>query len=220
MKLDDGISALPLWIDGHVYFNVADDFADVRDARSGEIIRHVPLCGAEEAQLALAAARRALPAWAALTETARRARLTAWGEALAELHDHFAQLLSIETGSDAEKAEAEVTRAVEWLRRPAAERGGFVCPAGGGIVALNVGADAPLVNAARALSLSLGAGAAAVVKPAPAAPSAVFALIELSSHVDLPAGVVNLIHGENTALDALASQPDVLMTGADQCQCG
>ncbi|MCL2830691.1 MAG: aldehyde dehydrogenase family protein [Betaproteobacteria bacterium] len=215
MKFDDGISALPLWIDGRAYLNVAEDFADVRNVRTGEIIYHVPLCGPEEAERALAAARRALSDWAMLAETARRSRIAAWGNALEELREHFAQILMVETGVSIAEAEDEITRAVEWLYRPP----GVSCPAGGGIVALYLGTEMPLVNAARTLSLSLGSGATAVVKPASSAPSAVFALIELSAHAGMPPGVVNLIHGEDAALDAIAGQPGVLPARAEKCLC-
>jgi succinate-semialdehyde dehydrogenase/glutarate-semialdehyde dehydrogenase len=42
-----------------------------------------------------------------------------------------------------------------------------------------------------------------VVKPSPKAPSAAYALCELSSRADWPAGVLNLLQGDTAAIDGL-----------------
>jgi acyl-CoA reductase-like NAD-dependent aldehyde dehydrogenase len=49
------------------------------------------------------------------------------------------------------------------------------------------------------------AGATLVVKPSPKAPSAVFALCELSSRADWPAGVLNLLQGDSAAIAGMCA---------------
>ena len=72
-----------------------------------------------------------------------------------------------------------------------------------GVVALVVDATRPLAGFAEAAAGALLAGATMVVKPSPKAPSAAYALCELSSRVDWPAGVLNLLQGDTAAIDGL-----------------
>ena len=62
MSESDDVLAIPLWINGRAYLTMAPAFFDVRDARSGQVRRRTPLCGASEAQTAVASAQDALPA--------------------------------------------------------------------------------------------------------------------------------------------------------------
>ncbi|MBW7903790.1 MAG: aldehyde dehydrogenase family protein [Rhodocyclaceae bacterium] len=197
MRFDDGIPAIPLWIDGHAWSGVFEEFIDVREA-DGEVRYRVPQCGPDEAATAVASARRAQPAWAA--DAAGRQRLL--GE-LAGLLDQFggdfAKLVGRETGKDVDGARAEVARAVDALRQAAG------AAAGGGVQAVaSDGAD-PLASAAAGLAGAYAAGAAAVVLSDARAPSAVFALAELSARAGFPAGALCLLHGDPRARAALES---------------
>jgi acyl-CoA reductase-like NAD-dependent aldehyde dehydrogenase len=52
---------------------------------------------------------------------------------------------------------------------------------------------------------ALMAGATVVVKPSPRAPSAAYALCELSARAEWPAGVLNLLQGDTAAIDGLCA---------------
>jgi acyl-CoA reductase-like NAD-dependent aldehyde dehydrogenase len=188
MKLDDGIPAIPLWINGHAYFNVFDEFIDIREA-DGAVNFRVPKCGADEAALAIASAREAQPAWGG--DLAGRERLLA---ALTDLLDQFggdfAKLVARETGKTVDASRAEVARAVALLRAAS-------CASGGGSVqAVISDAADPLASLAEGLARAWTAGDTAVVVSDPRAPSAVFALAELSARAEFPAGVFCLLHGD------------------------
>jgi acyl-CoA reductase-like NAD-dependent aldehyde dehydrogenase len=71
------------------------------------------------------------------------------------------------------------------------------------VIGVVLDADRPLAGFAEAIAPALMAGATVVVKPSPKAPSAVFALTELTSRCDWPAGVVNLLQGDMAALEGL-----------------
>jgi hypothetical protein len=60
----EGPTAIPMWINGHAFLTVTDDFFDVVNPATGEAVHRVPLAGAGEAAEAVAAARAAQPAWA------------------------------------------------------------------------------------------------------------------------------------------------------------
>lgn len=196
---------IPLWIGGHAYLTMVQDFCDVRDAASGEVLRRTPLAGASEAQAAAAAALQAQPAWAALAATERVARCAAAGEVLAGYAEHFAGLIAAECGFDAATASAEVAAAVAALYAAGAPAD----TAAPGVLALLVGRGSPLAAPlARALPALL-AGATLVVRPSPHEPSALFALAEVLAEAGLPGGVFNIVHGEEAVVAGLCGAAEI-----------
>ena len=193
----DGPMAIPLWINGHAFLTVTDSFFTVTNPASGEAIRRVPLCGASEAAEAVKAAQAAQPEWAMMGMPARRQCLSNLAEALDRYTGHFAKLLVEECGFDEARATAEVGEAVGALH------GALVGQTG--VVGIVLDDSRPLANFAEAMAPALMAGAAVVVKPSPKAPSAVYALCELSSRAEWPAGVLNLMQGDAAAIAGLCS---------------
>ena len=188
MKLDDGIPAIPLWINGHAYFNVFETFIDIREA-DGAVNYRVPRCGAAEALLALESARDAQPAWA--EDLAQRERVLA---ELASLLDQFggdfAKLIARETGKAGDAARDEVAHAVAVLRDAS-------CASGGSSVqAVFSNAVAPLASVAEGVARAWTAGDTVGVLTDAHAPSAVFAFAELSARAEFPPGVLCLLHGD------------------------
>ena len=191
----EGPKAIPLWVNGHAFLTVTGSFYDVVSPLTGEVLHRIPLCGQEEAAEAAAAARTARPGWAALMPAERQAALEALAVALDRYSGHFAKLLRAETGLAEEQAWAEVASAVAVLRRADVGEAG--------VVAIVVDATRPLAGFAEAAAPALRAGATVIVKPSPKAPSAAFALCELSARAAWPAGVLNLMQGDSAAIDGL-----------------
>lgn len=189
MKLDDGIPAIPLWINGHAYFSVFEEFIDIRDA-DGTVNYRVPRCGTDEVERALASAREAQSAWAEdLPQREKQlAELTAL---LDQFGGDFAKLIARETGKGTEAARDEVTRAVAALREAS-------CASGGSSVqAVFSNPVDPLSSVAEGLARAWTAGDTAVVLSDSRAPSSVFALAELSARAGFPPGVFCLLHGDS-----------------------
>ena len=69
----DGPMAIPMWVNGHAFLTVTPDFFTVTNPATGEGLRRVPLCGADEAAEAVKAAQAAQPAWAMMGVPARAA---------------------------------------------------------------------------------------------------------------------------------------------------
>ncbi|MDD2741304.1 MAG: aldehyde dehydrogenase family protein [Rhodocyclaceae bacterium] len=200
----DGPTAIPLWMNGHAFLTVCDGFLDVMNPQTGVAIHRVPLAGTDEALQTVAAAQAAQPAWADLGLAARRVYLGKLADQLEEFSDHFATLLRNETGFDPVRANAEVCAAL------AALRGTSV--GANGVAAIVVDATRPLAGLAEAMAPALMAGAALVIKPSPKAPSAAYALCELSARAEWPAGVLNLLQGDTAAVNGLcASEIDRLI---------
>jgi acyl-CoA reductase-like NAD-dependent aldehyde dehydrogenase len=193
----DGPMAIPMWVNGHAFLTVTPDFFTVTNPLTGQALRRVPLCGASEAVEAVQAAQAAQSAWAMMGMPARRVCLGRLADALDRYTGHFAKLLVQECGFDEARATAEVGEAVEALRgAQVGETGVF------GVV---LDASRPLASFAETIAPALMAGATLVVKPSPKAPSAVFALCELTSREEWPAGVVNLLQGDIAAIEGLCA---------------
>ncbi|WP_374324001.1 aldehyde dehydrogenase family protein [Azonexus sp.] len=193
----EGPMAIPLWINGHPYLTVGDSFFDVVNPVTGQARHRVPMCGAEEAAEAVAAARDAQAAWAALGLAGRQECLAGLADGLAKYAGHFAKLLVQESACPEAEAEAEVAAAVGALREANVGETG--------VVALVVDAGQPLAGLAAAAVPALLAGATLVVKPSPKAPSSAFALCELATRCAWPAGVLNLLHGDGPAIEGLCA---------------
>ncbi len=198
----EGPLAVPLWIDGHPYLTLGEGLVDVLDPRTGEVLRRVPLAGAEEAALAYAAARRAGEAWVGQDVAQRQRLLFALAAALEQLSGHFAALLVAETGCDSQSAAAEVSAAAGALRRAVPQAAAGVC-----VVVL--GATRPLATLVETLSGPLAAGCTAVIKPSTRAPAAAFALCELAARHGWPDGVINLVQGDEAAVAGLCALDEV-----------
>lgn len=195
----EGPMAIPLWINGHAYLTVAEQFFTVHDVTTGDALRQVPLCGEAEAAEALRAAREALAGWRGLDSSERQACLDALADGLNRYAGHFAKLLRQEIAIDEVSAEAEVLAAVELLRE-----GGYVemAPSVCGIV---LDPLTPLSSFVAVAAPLWRAGATLVVKPSPKAPAAVFALCELTARTAWPAGVCNLLQGDLAAVQGLCA---------------
>lgn len=193
----DGPMAIPMWVNGHAFLTVTPDFFTVTNPATGEALRRVPLCGAEEAAEAAKAAQSAQPGWAMMGMPARRVCLERLAQGLDRYTGHFAKLLIQECGFDEARATAEVGDAV------AALRGATVGQTG--VLGIVLDASRPLAGFAESMAPALMAGATLVVKPSPKAPSAVFALCELTAREEWPAGVVNLLQGDSAAVQGLCA---------------
>ncbi len=195
--MPEGPMAIPMWLNGHAFMTAGQGFLDVINPVSGEALRRVPLCGADEASEAQAAARAAQTGWAALDVGARREALAALATALDNYTGHFAKLLAQESGAENEVERAQVEAAVAALRGDSSGEGG--------VFGLVLDASQPLLAFARAMAPAMLAGATLVVKPSPKAPSAVFALCELATRAQWPNGVLNLLQGDTAAVEGLCA---------------
>lgn len=204
----DGPLAIPLWINGRACLTVGNQLFDVVNPVTGVAQHRVPLCGAEESAQALAAARDAAAIWTGLGLSGRQDKLAQLATALEGYSGHFAKLLMADRGVAQADAEAEVVAAVQVLR---ADKLGQ-----SGVLGLVVGAERPLLAAAK-VAPALLAGATVVIKPSPKAPSAAFALCELASRCEFPAGVLNVLHGDGPAIEGLctAGVDALLFAGED-----
>lgn len=194
--------AIPLWIGGHAFLTVTHNFHEVRDARTGAVLRRVPSCGSDELEAGLAAARSALGTWAGMPPAHRISLLAALGNSAAKYSAHLAGLLREELGLAPDAATGEVERSVALLRNASHSDHD-------GVVAIVGNREAPLLGTLEILVPLLAGGATALILPSVDAPSVPLALAELSVRCGFPDGVLNVVYADQNLIERLNREPDV-----------
>jgi acyl-CoA reductase-like NAD-dependent aldehyde dehydrogenase len=177
---------------------------------------------ADEAQLeqAVAAAKAAAPAWAALSYEERGALLTKLADALDAEKDAIAHLLTTEQGKPLRQATGEVIGGIYQLRHYAAQRSEpkvlkenakvriieHRTPLG--VVAAITPWNFPFMMLTQKIGPALITGNTVVAKPAPTTPMTTLKLAEIAAGI-LPAGVLNVIVDANDLGGKLTNHPDV-----------
>jgi phenylacetaldehyde dehydrogenase len=196
------------------------------DPATGETLAKYPAGGEADADEAVAAARRALPAWKKITPYDRGRLLQAAAALIEKRSDEFAQLITIENGKPIGESKREVATAVSWTEYyagwttkllgdtiPLSLPGQFLNfttrePLGvvAGITPPNYPLTMPLYKAVPALAT----GNTVIIKPSEDTSLVALKLGELFQDAGLPDGVFNVVTGlGETAGAALANHADV-----------
>ncbi|WP_433654921.1 aldehyde dehydrogenase family protein [Nocardia sp. CA-128927] len=183
----------------------ATDHLPVENPANAEVFATAPECTAAQLDAAVTAARRALPAWSALSHDARREHLEACAKALGAAVPEIAQLLTREQGKPLAKAQAEVRLSANWFSDTArldlavedlgdenAEIRLHRRPHG--VVAAITPWNFPIILAVCKIAPALLAGNTVVLKPAPDTPLSSLRMGEILQEA-LPPGALNVVSG-------------------------
>ncbi len=191
----------------------------------GDVIGHYDQASAGQVDYAIEAARKGQKAWAETGLEARYVVLMAIGNELIARKDELGELLSREEGKPLAEGKGEVYRSGQFFHYYAAEvlrqiddRVASVRPGVEietrreplGVVGVISPWNFPLATAVWKIAPALAFGNAVVFKPANLVPASAWALAEIISRQDLPAGTFNLITGNGReAGEALITSPHV-----------
>ena len=192
----------------------------------GWALADVAAGGAAEVDLAVAAARRAFPGWAALGPAGRHEHLAALADAIEAAVPELAAVECADNGSLLEAMRERVlprgAANIRWFADYAVERlaePARTLPGGernsvrwepSGVVAVSTPWNAPFMLATWRVGPALAAGNAVVLKPPEWAPLTCSLLGDLAAAAGLPAGVLNIVHGSGADAGApLTGHPDV-----------
>ncbi len=218
------LESVPLWIDGRHQQATSTRVGEITNPATGRCTRRVPLCNAADIDAAVQAAQRAFPAWRD-TPPLRRARILMRFRELLDTHrDELARLITAEHGKTLADAGGSVQRGLEvvefamgiphLLKGEHSEEVGTgvdshslrqplgVCA---GITPFNFPVMVPLWM----FPVALACGNTFVLKPSEKVPSASMRMAELLKQAGLPDGVLNVVHGDKEAVDALLHHPHV-----------
>ncbi|WP_339079975.1 CoA-acylating methylmalonate-semialdehyde dehydrogenase [Pseudomonas sp. TMP9] len=198
--------------------------ADVFNPSTGEVSKQVALADRATMQLAIDSAKSAFPAWRK-TPPAKRAQVMFRFKQLLEAHEAaIAKLISEEHGKTLEDAVGELKRGIENVEfacgAPQILKGEYsrnvgpnidawsdLQPIGvvAGITPFNFPAMVPLWM----YPLAIVCGNCFILKPSERDPSSTLYIAQLLIEAGLPKGVLNVVHGDKEAVDALIEAPDV-----------
>jgi malonate-semialdehyde dehydrogenase (acetylating)/methylmalonate-semialdehyde dehydrogenase len=212
------------FIDGRAVAGTSGRFSEVHDPNRGLVQAQVALASAAELDAAVQSARHAQPAWAKANPQ-RRARVLFEFKRLLEAHmDELAQLLSSEHGKVLADARGDLQRGLEVIEFscgiPHLLKGEYTQGAGPGIdvysarQALGVVAGITPFNFPAMIPMwmfgpAIACGNAFILKPSERDPSVPVRLAELMIEAGLPPGVLNVVHGDKDAVEAILRHPDI-----------
>ena len=198
--------------------------ADIFNPSTGEVSKQVALADRATMQQAIDSAKSAFPAWRK-TPPAKRAQVMFRFKQLLEDHEAtIAKLISEEHGKTLEDAVGELKRGIENVEfacgAPQILKGEYSRNVGpnidawsdlqaigvvAGITPFNFPAMVPLWM----YPLAIVCGNCFILKPSERDPSSTLYIAQLLQEAGLPKGVLNVVHGDKEAVDALIEAPEV-----------
>ena len=204
------------------FTSASDHFATTNPA-TGKALAQVAQGSADDISAAVAAARAAQPAWAALPGHERARWLYALARHLQKRARFLAVLETLDNGKPIrESRDIDIPLAIRHFYHHAgwAEMLGTEFPAHAphGVCGQIIPWNFPLLMLAWKVAPALAAGNTVVLKPAEQTPLTALAFAEICAEVGLPAGVVNIVTGDGRTGTALvASQVDkIAFTGSTE----
>ena len=216
------------YINGDYVKGSSGRFADVYNPATGEVQAKVPLASEEEMHAAVEIAQAVQPAWAAVNPQRRARVMMKFVDLLNRDMDKLAESLSAEHGKTFPDAKGDVQRGLEVVEycigAPQMLKGEFTDSAGpgidmysmrqalgvcGGITPFNFPAMIPMWMFAPAIAC----GNAFILKPSERDPSVPMMLAELMEEAGLPKGVLQVVNGDKTAVDAMLENPVIQSIG-------
>jgi betaine-aldehyde dehydrogenase len=188
-----------------------------------DVLAELPQAGAEEADVAIARARQAFPAWRAMAPGDRARQLRAVAEAIAARAEELARLEARNVGKPTGDARGDIGMDADtfhyYAGAPERLLGDTIPVAGGidvtfreplGVVGLIVPWNFPLPIASWKVAPALAAGNTIVLKPAELTPLTALELEKIALEAGLPEGVLNVVVGPGRVVgERLVEHPDV-----------
>jgi len=202
------------FIDGAWQPPVEGNYFDSNDPATGEKIASIAQGSSADIDAAVKAARKALPAWQALSGHDRARFLYAMARAVQRHSRRLAVLETIDNGKPIrESRDIDIPLVARhfyhhagWAQLLDSEFPGYAaCGVVGQIIPWNF----PLLMLAWKIAPALAAGNTSVLKPAEFTPLTALAFAEICQEIGLPAGVVNIVTGDGSTGEALVGHPDV-----------
>ncbi|MFF1878696.1 CoA-acylating methylmalonate-semialdehyde dehydrogenase [Leifsonia sp. NPDC058230] len=197
---------------------------DVFDPATGERQHEVVFASSSDVEQAIAAARAALPAWRSTSLTKRADVLFRMRHLVTERASELAAIVTSEHGKVLSDAAGEIARGLENVEFASGLinqlKGDFSQQVSNGIdvhsVKQPVGVvgcitpfNFPVMVPLWMVASAIACGNTVVLKPSEKDPSASVFLAELFLEAGLPAGVLNVVHGDKVAVDAILDSPEV-----------
>jgi malonate-semialdehyde dehydrogenase (acetylating)/methylmalonate-semialdehyde dehydrogenase len=218
------IPTVKLLINGQFVESKTSEWRDIVNPATQEILARVPFATDDEINAAVASAKEAFKTWR-FTPIGARARIfLKYQQLIRENMKELAAILTAEQGKTLADAEGDVFRGLEVVEHAAnignlqmgelannvangvdtytIQQGLGVCA---GITPFNFPAMIPLWM----FPMAIACGNTFVLKPSEQDPMVTMRLVELALEAGIPAGVLNVIHGGENAVNAICDHVDI-----------
>jgi aldehyde dehydrogenase (NAD+) len=203
-----------LFIGGRWTKGKSDAGFDVINPATTARLARVTQAGQADVDAAVAAARKAFPAWSALSGHARARHLYALARAVQKHSRLLAVLESLDNGKsiretrdlDIPLVARHLTHHAGWAQLAESEFAGYG-PVG--VVGQIVPWNFPLLMVAWKIAPALAAGNTVVLKPAEFTPLTALCLAEIALEAGLPPGVLNVVTGDGRTGELIVNHPDI-----------
>jgi malonate-semialdehyde dehydrogenase (acetylating)/methylmalonate-semialdehyde dehydrogenase len=218
------IPDLQNYVGGGWHRSAATEYVDVLNPATAEILARTPLSTNADVDAAVQAAADAFPAWRRTPPGERVRYLFTLRNLLVEHIDEISKLITRENGKTFAEARAEMQRGIENVEvacgipmmmqgynledvTPGVDEMQIRQPLG--VVAAIVPFNFPGMIAFWFLPYAIACGNTFILKPSERVPLTSRYIMELIQRTGLPKGVVNLVNGGRTVVDALCDHPQV-----------
>lgn len=213
----NGVPRYRHFINGQWVDSTVKEWIEVENPATGQVIASVPKGSADDADRALVAAQAAQPGWEAMPPADRGKLLTALARLILENRDRLARLVVAEQGKPLQEARGEIEGTALYLTYAAEEARritGDILPSDSpdeqvwiervahGVVVGLTAWNYPAALTARKMGPALIAGNTIVIKSHEGTPLSAFEIAQLSTQLDFPPGVINVVSGTGEGLGA------------------
>jgi malonate-semialdehyde dehydrogenase (acetylating)/methylmalonate-semialdehyde dehydrogenase len=215
---------IPNYIGGTWLGSRAADTLPISNPATAETLGYVPLSGVEDVAAAVGAAARAFPKWRDVPAVERIQVLFRLKALLEHQLDELAETMTREHGKTKEESAGELKRGIESLTHACAIptlmmgetleniASGIDCetirqPLGVFVVITPY--NFPVMIPLWFWPFAVATGNTVVLKPSERDPLTHQRVVELVAQAGLPAGVLNVVHGDQRTVDALLEHPDI-----------
>lgn len=214
----------PHLINGQDVMPDGTETAEVENPATGEVIAQIPVASTAEVDQAVSAAKEAFDSWKNMSLSRRVQVLFRYRELLNARKDELAAIISQEHGKVHSDALGEVTRGLEVVEFacgiPHLLKGSATQNASTSVdvhsarhplgpVAVITPFNFPAMVPMWFTPIAVATGNTVVIKPSEKDPTAVNWQVQLWKEAGLPDGVVNVLHGDKTAVNGLLNHPDI-----------
>ena len=202
------------FIDGAWVRPATSEYFAANDPSTGSVIAEIAQGDAADVEAAVAAARKALPVWQALSGHERARYLYALAR---QVQKHSRRLAVLETMNNGKPIRESRDLDIPLVARHFYHHAGWAqlldqefpnyqaCGVVGQVIPWNF----PLLMFAWKVAPALAAGNTVVIKPAEYTPVTALAFAELALEVGLPAGVLNIVTGDGRTGAAIVEHPGI-----------
>ncbi len=200
------------------------EYIEVTNPATAEVLSQVPQSTLADVEIAVAAAAKAFPLWRRIPPTTRIQFLFKLKSLLEEHLENIARTITLECGKTLAESRAELRRAIEnvevacgiptlmqgynledvargideiMIRQPV------------GITAIIAPFNFPGMIPFWFLPYAIACGNTTIIKPSEKVPLTMTQIFTLLEEINLPPGVVNLLHGTKEAVDGLLEHPQI-----------